>query len=270
MVSIMLVSGAMAARAQDTSAPAQGSGGLSIPQTVTENKPAVPWPWMEAWSGFGMSNGFYGGWFGAVIALNQTRNVWADGFVIRVEGLGGHYRYTTTGLPTGVSRVPMVDGALMLGYRKVLGSTTITVYGGLNAAYHDNKDPTARVRGAETNVKVLAELYSQLSPFQDVYAQASFSGAFQKWSVLLRPGFSIRQDVWVGPELQAFGNEGAIGSSPYKEGRVGAFVQWRFPGQTLSSVLISGGFRAPLADKNINSNRGKSGYYVQVGTGFRF
>lgn len=243
------------------------AGTNPLPQLARAGALASPWPWMEAWSGAGVTNHFYGAWVGGVIALNESRNVWADGLVVRLEGVIGHYNYTTTALPNGRSNVPMQAGALMVGYRKVLGSTTLTGYVGAAIEHAQNKDTTAKVRGTDIGLRVLVEMYSRLSSFQDVYAQASYSTAFSKWNVLLRPGFQIRRNVWVGPEGQLFGSRGSIGSSRYTEGRVGGFVQFQFEGQTLSNIIFSGGHTANLSKAGQN---GHQGYYVQVGTSYRF
>src|SRR5690348_4580135 len=85
-------------------------------------------PWMETWAGFGGTNNWYGGWAGFNYAPNG--NAWADGILVRGEGGAGHYDYPTTNVPGGVSNVTYEEGALYLGYRKVIPgffvSTTLT------------------------------------------------------------------------------------------------------------------------------------------------
>ena len=250
---------------------------MSANQRPTVELGALLQPWMEGWAGFGFTNNFYGGWLGAVAALNETRNVWSDGFVLRGEGILGHYDYSTTNLSSGRANVTFGGGALMLGYRKILGSTMLTGYVGANFEDHDNPDPAADVRGTEWGVKVLGEVYSRLAPSQDFYGQAFFSSAFDTWYALARPGFLVAPNLWIGPEGSLFGNghgtfggsctsnSTGLGSCRYSEGRIGAFVHLVIPNQpVLGDWIISGGYRAPLVSNS------SDGYYVQIGLNMQF
>src|SRR5688572_12463273 len=76
-----------AAQQRPSSVFAPNWGGIPSPSSTAAT------PWMEAWTGFGFTNNFHGGYFGAVRALNPTNNVYADGFVVRGEGFVGHYNY---------------------------------------------------------------------------------------------------------------------------------------------------------------------------------
>lgn len=232
-------------------------------------------PWMEGWAGFGFANNFYGGWLGANFALNKSRNVWADGFLVRGEAILGHYDYSTNNVPGGTANVTLADGGLLLGYRKVVGSTMLTGYVGGNFENHDNPDPLASVRGTEVGVKVLGEIYSKLTPVQDFYGQASFSTAFDTWYILARPGFLVSSlsgsEIWVGPEGHLFGNgegavsgsctnSGSLSSCRYEEGRIGAFLHIVTPNRPwLGDWIFSAGYRSPLLQGG-----GPDGYYAQL------
>jgi hypothetical protein len=245
--------------------------------------PSTGSPWAEAWAGFGGSNQWYGGWAGFNYAFNH--NVWSDGLLLRGEGGGGHYDYTNTGFPGGFVNVTYGTGSVMLGYRKVipgLGQTTF-VDGFVGADYQsqNNPDPTADVRGHEWGVKFIADIYSRLNATSDFFGQASFSTAFDTWFVLARPGFLVTppsgMQVWVGPDMQVFGNghawghgdsshcprltTGGLGSCHYEEGRIGGFIHVVTPGQILlGDVLVAGGYRTPMG-----FNNGPNGYYAQIG-----
>jgi hypothetical protein len=235
---------------------------------------------MEGWTGFGISNNSYGGWLGGNFALNPQHNVWADGYIFRAEAYAGHYDYPTPNVPGGRANVTFDGGALMLGYRKVIGAATLSGYIGGEVQNHDNPDPLAFTRGTEVGVKVLGEVYGKLTPTQDFYGSASFSTAFDNWFVLARPGFLVSNisgtEFWVGPEGQVFGSgKGAltgqcvIGGVPsscrYDEGRVGGFLHIVIPNQPLlGDWTLSGGYRTPLVGAKTD------GYYAAIGLNFRF
>jgi hypothetical protein len=242
---------------------------------------------MEAWAGFGGTNNWYGGWAGFNYAFNH--NVWSDGLLFRVEGGGGHYDYTNgtlfNGVPVGFVNATYGQGAVMLGWRKVvpgLGqNTTVTGYVGAEVNDQNNPDPTAAVRGTKWGIKLLGEIYSRLNATSDFYGQASFGSAFDSWYVMARPGFLLPPmisgtELWIGPDMSFFGiGQGfahsscpnaafvttGLGSCRYSEGRIGGFLHIVIPNQPLwGDWVLSGGYRAPL-----ESNSGPNGYYAQIG-----
>jgi Cellulose biosynthesis protein BcsS len=266
-----------------SSASAQSLTGQPITGYGYGPAPATP-PLMEAWTGFGGSNQWYGGWAGFNYALNPAHNVWTDGLIFRGEGGAGHYDYTTANVPGGRANVTYEQGALLLGYRAVFPffvSTTLTGYVGAEVQNHDNPDPVADVRGTEWGVKFLGEIYSRINPYMDFYGQASFSTAFDTWSVIARPAFLVGtvgygSEFWIGPDLAVFANghawghgdsndcphtsTGGLGSCHYEEGRVGGLIHIITRGQTLlGDVLIAGGYRTPMG-----FNSGANGYYAQI------
>src|SRR5690349_17420748 len=80
--------------------------------------PGMAAPWAEGWAGFGGQNNWYGGYAGGNYALNH--NVWADGILLRADGYGGHYDYSTPFVAGGRSNVTYGGGDFLVGYRKVL------------------------------------------------------------------------------------------------------------------------------------------------------
>jgi hypothetical protein len=127
-------------------------------------------PWAEAWAGFGVTNNWYGGWAGFNYAFSH--NVWGDGLLLRGEGGGGHYDYTNGtlvgGVPVGFVNATYGQGAVLLGYRKVLPgigvNTTVTGYLGAEVNDQNNPDPTAAIRGTKWGVKAIGEIYSKPIP----------------------------------------------------------------------------------------------------------
>lgn len=271
LAALLLLAGGTAALAQPSSAF------IAVPSQPSSS--TVP-SWLEGWTGFGFQNNFYGGWLGANIALNPTHDTNTDGFLLRLEGVMGHYNYPTTVLPSGMSEVGLSGGSAMLGYRKIVGSATLSGYVGANVEDDANPDPTANIRGTATGVKFLGEVYSRLSTNQDFYGQAFFTTAFDSWFVLARPGFAITPNIWIGPEGMLMGDGqgpfvgaggctnpgGGLGSCRYDEGRVGGFIHLIYPSQPLfGDWTISGGYRVPML-----TNGGPDGYYGQIGLSFRF
>jgi hypothetical protein len=269
-----------------TVAPA-GAQVRSQPSKPTEPSlvPTAPPPWLEGWAGFGFQNNWYGGYLGVVAALNETHNVWADGWVLRGEGVLGHYDYNDPNyLGTGQNvNVTYSEGAAYLGYRKnVNGLGMVTGYVGVDVIDHNNPDPNASTRGTNVGVKFLGEIYNQLNPTADFYGMASFSTAFDTWFMLARPGFLVTPvgsgfELRIGPEGQALGNgygiagsctgnSGSVGSCRWDEGRVGAFAHFKFLNQPyFGDWIVSGGYRAPLLHGN-----SADGYYTNITTNFKF
>lgn len=265
---------------------------------VTEPSP-VPGaaPWMEGWVGGGSTNNFYGGWLGVVAALNATHNVWADGWVVRGEGWGGHYDYTNPFAPVGSVGGPNVSvnafgGSFYVGYRLNVSSVgMLTGYVGVDVQDHNNPDPFAQITGTAVGVKFLGEVYNRLTPTMDFYGMASFSSAFNTWMAMARPGFRVPGvsgfELWIGPEGQLLGNGygasftgscnsgGGLGSCRYEEGRLGGFAHIVIPNQPLfGDWIIAGGYRAPFLCSNPNqatapSPCGSTGYYANLTLNFR-
>jgi Cellulose biosynthesis protein BcsS len=235
-------------------------------------------PWMEGWTGGYSINNSYGGWTGMNFALNPSHNVWADGYILRVEGIAGHYDYSTASL--GRVNATYEDGDVMLGYRKVIGATTLTGYIGIDVENQDIPDPTSYGRGTQAGVKVMGEVSGTLSPTQEFYGEASFSTALYSWFTMARTGFRVSQasdvQVWVGPEGQLLGsgkgqfsgdciNAGVISSCRYDEGRVGGYLHLVIPNEPqLGDWVLDGGYRKPLVGNSAD------GYYAQLELNFHF
>ena len=233
-----------------------GIGGL--PTSVPN--PSQNGPWMEAWSGFGFTNSFYGGYFGALRALNPKQDLWSEGFVLRFEGQAGHYDYLQGSNPSLPN--PQVDfhgGGMLVGYRHLIGTgndtSQLTGYLGVVYQHHANPDPGASLNGTQAGVKALVEYYTPLlSNSAYFYGQAFAMTPFSSWLVYAQLPFKLADKIWFGPEVLLFGNE-----APFKEGRVGGVVRFEnafnVPGVNFS---ISAGYRKPI------DSASPDGYYVNI------
>lgn len=251
-VSVCLFS---SANAQTTSVAPQASPPVQGPTTLNVQPGTVP-PWMTVWSGGTVTNSFVGGYVGAVASLNQPRNLWADGPMLRFEGSFGSYKYNSAAFPN--LNVEVQGAAMMFGYRQKIGEASVAGY--LGAAYeaHGNPDPAANVRGLEGGIKTLAELYSPLGSSFDFYLQGRYSTVFSSWGGFGRLGYRLVNNIWIGPEATVMGS--GRGSSPYREGSVGGFVRVDGAGWQLA---VSGGYRQPLTS-------GPDGYYAGIYFGYDF
>jgi cellulose biosynthesis protein BcsS len=234
--------------------------------TQSTPMPGTP-PWMETWTGFGFTNHYYGGWFGGVAALNNTRNVWSDGFVVRFEGTAGHYDYRTSSVLGGEANATLHGGGLMVGYRAKVGEGLLTGYVGWNYEHHQTNDLSASIHGTEVGAKVLAEYYTPIGTSMDFYGQASYSSAFDTFYLFARPGFKVAQNIWIGPEASLYGNR-----APFQEWRAGAFIHLQFPQYIMGDLIISGGYRDPYKSgvSSGTNHGGSTGYYAQIGMSYQF
>jgi hypothetical protein len=217
-------------------------------------------PWMEAWSGFAFQNNFYGGYVGANVALNPKRDIWDEGFVLRFEGVAGHYDYASSIVPSGEVNVLTHGATMMFGYRKKVGEGLLTAYLGANYEHHNTPDPTAQIRGTEVGAKTLVEYYAAYGPGKnyDFYGQAAYSSAFDTWWVYVAPGYQISPKIWIGPEAQVGGNRA------YEEARVGGWARFETPYPMLSNVTLAVGYRDPI------TSGVATGYYARINMNYVF
>lgn len=209
------------------------------------------------WVGAYINRTFVGGYGGAVGAFNG--NVYSDGFLLRLDMLGGEYKYNTTAFPN--THVPMVNGDVMIGYRKMFGQAFVTGYVGAAFENHDNDDPTARLRGAEGGGKVLGEVYTPITSLLDLYAYASYATPFRTYQVYGMLGFLIADRIRIGPEAGTNGNEA------YHEEKVGGIVRIEFP--TFGRLNVSAGYYTPHASGGSGLGT-QPGAYVNIYLGFDF
>ena len=231
---------------------AQSSGPVLFPgASQTIERSGAP-PYLEGWWGIGASNTYFGGWVGAVVALNANRNVWDSGFVLRGEASVGQYDHTAI----NASDVWTHGASWMFGYRQKIGDGSLTGYIGANYETHQNNDPFASIRGTEFGWKGLIEYSTLITPNMSLYGSGSYSTAFETLVLFGRVGFQVMPTIWIGPEASYFRNE-----APYKEARYGGFIRFD---EALwgSSLTLSGGWLNPLKSTD------DDGWYAALNIGF--
>lgn len=217
-------------------------------------------PWAEAWAGFSFQNNAYGGYWGGNFALNNPRNVWDDGFLLRYEGSAGTYHYATGVIASGSVNAVYNTGAFMFGYRKKVGDGLATGYVGVNYQHDNTDDPTAKIHDTKAGAKVLGEYYT---PFGDgtfdFWGQVGYSSVYNTFTAYMRPGMRVAKDlpgfvkeIRIGPDVGYFSN-----FVPYRQYNVGGFAQFALAAS--SSFTIAGGYRDPTTPGSAD------GYYVNFG-----
>lgn len=159
----------------------------------------------------------YGG-----VALTAAPKPEAEGLAFRVEGLTGHYTYTS-GQGTRIDG-QSVEGSLLAGYRIRGDRIAITAYLGVTARNNtiDIPDPTNRTVGSSLAFKTAAELYAQPTSRSMVAAYGSYSTANNAYYGRVKLGYDAGNRVYFGPEFSALGDDF------YKQWRVGLHATgWR-------------------------------------------
>ena len=178
---------------------------------------ASPEPTIELFSGTGgtAESGYgYGG------AVWSPRGLYGTGWRLRSVAGGGAYRYRgADGLVDG----HVGFGEVMAGYQWRFDPITFKAYGGLHIEDHDLRrpDPSNPVQGTRAGVKGQAELWADLARLGFVSVDAGLSSVYASYSAKARVGIWIWDDLALGPEA------GAIGNEEYDQGRVGAFARAR-------------------------------------------
>ena len=239
----MCCCGSVLAEAQNISPPA---GSAPVAGTGQDLSPV----WLTAWLGGGATDNLVGGYVGGIAAV--TGNLWVDGVVIRVDFLGGRYRYSSTAFPR--VNVWMSGGDVLIGYRTKIGNTMLTGLVGPTFQHHDNPDPTAPIRGGEFGVMGHLESDTDLSQSLKLYALARYATTFSTFSATGRLKYRAFDKVQVGPEASYLSNKN------YREAQFGAAVSFEVP---FGEVRLSGGHLTRLTP-------GPDGYYFQVYLGRDF
>lgn len=193
-----------------------------------------------AWAGIWFSNHYVGGYGGAIKALNETDDLWSDGWVLRFDVSGGDYRYDSIGF-TDI-RVGTLDTDVMVGYRKKIDKGTFSAYIGPSYAFHHNPDPAADIHGTEFGARILADYVAPLDDGVDGYVQGSYSTAFSTYSLAGRLLFRVSDTVWIGPQATLFGN-----NAPYQESTFGPVLKIN---TNFGEIGFSGGYRHVFTSGN--------------------
>jgi hypothetical protein len=215
--------------------------------------PGTP-PWMNTWIGGGITNSFQGGFAGFTTATNPQRSLWIDGWLVRMDFVGGKYS-SINGVTGNDDSVETHGADFLIGYRKALPNSSLALYVGPAYEFHNNSDPTVKIRGGEGGVKGLFEHWWQIAPDWTLSSGASYSMAFSTYYAYSQLAYRLSPHFELGPEVSLFGNE-----APYRELRAGAFVRFD---TAIGQVTVGGGYRDPLTT-------GSTGYYISFMLGNNF
>jgi hypothetical protein len=234
-----------AAQAQSGAEPVSPS----VAPTVFQGEPGSASAY--AWAGTWFSNHYLGGYVGAMKALNETDDLWSDGFVVRFDASGGSYSYNATGFRN--VDVGTLDADVMLGYRKRTGSGTFSIYAGPSYAFHQNPDHAADIRGTQWGAKFLAQYSAQLRDDLSGDIQGSYSTAFDTYSVAGQLLYRVSDQVWLGPQVTLYGN-----NAPYQESTFGPLMKIM---TTFGEIGFSAGYR------HVYTSGNPDGYFASVYVG---
>jgi hypothetical protein len=228
-------------------APAQAA---DIPRKAPPFEPAMytPTPWVNVFAGFSASPDSYFFDAGAVFALN--RNLYRDGWLVRIRGGLGHYDYNRT--PVLEQGVSWQTGEIMVGYQTFIGPTRLSGYIGANFEHHDNSDPTATVRGSKGGVRVQGEIYHPFADRWYLFALGTVSSVWSSYYVLGKVGYKITPTIAIGPEIAALGND------RFDAVRLGPFLA--FDVNPTTQIIVSGGYQWQDDNRPFNDHSG--GYFT--------
>jgi hypothetical protein len=225
-------------------------GSPAVTPTITRGEagPASAYVWGGLW----FSNHYLGGYVGGLKSLNETGDLWSDGWVLRADASGG--RYTYSNLP-GFRNIDVgtLDSDIMIGYRTKAAKGTFAFYAGPSYAFHQNPDPAADLRGTEFGAKFLAEYSGPLSDDLEGYAQASYNTSYSTYSMAGRVLHRFSDNVWAGGQATLYGNK-----APYTESTFGPYVKII---TSFGEVGISGGYR------HVYTSGGSDGYFASIYVG---
>lgn len=199
----------------------------------------------------GQSEGLYG-YAGGGVRVGGG-DIDSDGFVLRVAGGYGAFKYDRGVLPKGEDRTTQVD--LMVGYQNVGETTRTTIYVGANYQNHQiSNDPGNPTAGSDWGFKAQGELYSNPTPNSMLLLIGSYASPNQTYFVLGKVGWRLRDNIFFGPEASANGN------TRYDQWRVGLHVTGFQVGPVGLGVSVG------YAD----SEPGFNGIYGSVGATLRY
>lgn len=192
-----------------------------------------------------------------------------DGLIFRTSGLWGRYDYPDAGVP-GTS-IDATDRSLdvMLGYQKVFGGFSATVYAGYEVRDVELKpdDPTNSVRATQDGFKVAFDL--ETADGRPVYfaIDSSYSTAFDTFYGQARLGYNFGRFI-LGPEFEYYRDD------EDESERVGAFLSKAFTVRDglFAEFTVNGGYQ--FVDDNgaggRSGSRGGEGGYVGSAMKFAF
>ena len=175
-------------------------------------------PWINPFIGFSTAPHSTQGDIGAVYSIDNNLN--QNGWLVRGEFFIGGYDYNHVSSSRVKQDVSYQGGSAMAGYHwHFQNQSLLSLYGGLEVQNNDNSDATAFVRGSSVGPKLQAEFET---PFLNnkfySYSMASYTTAWDSYSMMTKVGYRIEPMVSVGPELAVLGDD-RVGNA-----RMGGFV----------------------------------------------
>lgn len=212
--------------------------------------PYLTGPWVEVFAGFVAAPQSEYGYAGGVVGINH--NLKQDGWLIRVAGGDGHYKYN---LAPGVSHgVDFQAGDIEVGYQTFIGATRLSGYVGANVEdHHNSSDPLATINGTKWGIKGQGEIFAPLNQYWYLYALGTVSSVWNNYFVMGKAGYNITPFISVGPEVMALGND------RFDAVRVGSFIGFNIT--PAAQIILSGGYSW---DERRNSVNDHSGAYAAV------
>ena len=201
---------------------------------------------------FGGLDGSQGGYFAFVGGGVAPGGADESGFVLRGFVGHGEYEYDVGGPADAEGQVTTVD--VMVGFQVVSEKSRVSAYVGPNYQDHQvDNDPLNPVQGDEWGVKGQVEYYGQPTSNTMLQAIGSFSTANETYFALVKAGWKVVGDTYLGPEAAFSGNE--------------RYDQWRAGVHATGFGLGPAGLN--FSAGYVDSDDG-SGVYGQVGFTVRF
>ena len=167
---------------------------------------------------------------------------------VRVEGIGGQYRYRAAAGNTVIG--DQVDGAALAGYEWVSKDSAVAGYLGVNVRNTTLSSAGVDMRsdGATVGFKGVLEAYVKPTSRTVLQAYGSYSTAYNAYYGRVRGGVSVFDLGYAGPEVAVMGDD------LFTQFRVGA----HFSGIQLGPLQfgISGGYQ--------RDQTGKEGAYASL------
>jgi hypothetical protein len=141
-----------------------------------------------------------------------------SGLRLRLSGLGGKYDYIASSAGLGRINGSLAQGSFMVGYEYVSNKLTAAGYVGPSISYNgiSPNDPNNTVKGTYVGFRVGGEFYARPTDATMISGVGSFDTAHNDYYGRLKFGLAIINQVFVGPEALALGDN--------------FFHQWRIGG----------------------------------------
>ncbi len=162
-----------------------------------------------------------GGVFSHAGALWAPKGLDFDGFVLKLAGGAGNYRYLSGALGSAEVTGRMFSFSVLPGWRFRRGSFTITAFLGIETQHHalSPDDVTSNLRGSYVGVRGGVELWYEPTPASMLAADVSATSIGPSYSGRVAFGWRIANRLYAGPEIAGFAYD-----NNYRQLRIGAQI----------------------------------------------